>query len=88
MARKQIWLGYKVGSEHWPNCREVFRSDATPTQATHGDRYAACVGPFRTVRAAEFMRTSGWNNPHCVTVQQAERLARRRAQENRSCRSK
>ena len=52
---------------------EVFACDMVPTFASHGLRYAAVTGPFRTKRAAIFMsRTSP--NPHCVTVSQAESL--------------
>jgi hypothetical protein len=55
--------------------REVFRYAGTPTNETHGARYAAVIGAFRTRRGAEFMRKHGRANPHCVTVMQAERLA-------------
>lgn len=33
------------------------------------------VGPFKTERGAIYMRDHGRNNPHCVTVAQAETLA-------------
>jgi len=55
--------------------REVFRSKTVPTEASHGVVYRYAVGPFRTRRAAELMRRWGSNNPHLVTVAQAERLA-------------
>ena len=57
--------------------REVFTSPRTPTEATHGRMFAAVIGPFRTARGARFMATCGGNNPHCQTVADAERLARR-----------
>lgn len=39
----------------------------------------AVIGPFRTVRGAEFMRQYGEGNPHCQTVGDAERLAKQYA---------
>ena len=55
--------------------RTVFRT-ATPNEEKC-PRYAALIGPFRTRRAAEWMAhpIRGMNNPHCVTVRDAERLA-------------
>ena len=52
--------------------RELFRSKTTPTERSHGDRYGATIGPFRTKRAAELMAIPGnilW------TVSEAERAA-------------
>ena len=70
--RKKLWVGCaKVG--HW----EVFRFDETPTEDTHGDKYFAAIGPFRTKRGALFMATCGHNNPHCQCVADAERIARK-----------
>ena len=57
------------------NTRMNFRSERKPTQATHGDRYDAVVGPFRTKRAA-FWAVSQFNNPHFQTVADAERISR------------
>jgi hypothetical protein len=57
--------------------RQVFRSEAKPTEETHGDRYLYTVGPFRTRMGADYMRFFGHNNPHCQTVVEAERLAKR-----------
>jgi hypothetical protein len=58
---------------------EVFRSPAEPTSESHGERYAAVIGPFRTRRAADWMAhpVRGRFNPHCRTVADAERLAKR-----------
>jgi hypothetical protein len=53
----------------------VFRSAATPTRKSHGSRYTYVIGPFRTLRGAAFMATYGRNNPHCRSVDEAERLA-------------
>lgn len=59
--------------------RIVFRSDLRPETVTHGHLYSACVGPFRTRRGAEFARVHGLGNPHCRSVADAERLARKYA---------
>jgi hypothetical protein len=56
--------------------RVIFRSEQEPTQATHGNLYAAVIGPFKTLRGARFMRAHGRNNPHAQTVADAERLAK------------
>lgn len=47
---------------------EVFKSVETPTQTSHGHRYGYSIGPFRTKRAAEWMR----DNPMCRSVWEAE----------------
>jgi hypothetical protein len=67
----RIYLGYLA--YHTP---EIFRSETTPTFATHGDRFAAVVGPFRTKRGAAFMRDYGSGNPHCRCVSEAEKLGK------------
>ena len=54
--------------------RDVFRSASKPEAETHGSIYSAVIGPFRTVRGAEFMAKFGANNPHCQTVGEAEKL--------------
>ena len=51
--------------------REIFRSNSTPTQTTHGDKYRLSIGPFRTKAGAEYMK----NNPFCPSVADAERKA-------------
>lgn len=56
--------------------RRVFRFCSAPTEATHGEKFDAVVGPFRTKRAAYFMAWFGKNNPHCRSVADAERLAK------------
>jgi hypothetical protein len=56
--------------------REVFQSFITPTADTHGEKYLACIGPFRTRKAANFMSTHGRNNPHLQTVADAERIVK------------
>jgi len=56
---------------------EVFTSSKTPTADTHGHLYRAVTGPFRTKKGAMFMAECGYNNPHCSTVSEAERLAKK-----------
>ena len=56
--------------------REVFTADQTPTNDTHGALYGAVIGPFRTKRGAQFMSDYGRGNPHCLTVSDAESLAK------------
>jgi len=55
--------------------RKVFRAASKPEAETHGSIYSAVIGPFRTVRGAEFMAKHGAGNPHCQTVADAERIA-------------
>jgi hypothetical protein len=69
MLKNKIYLG--IQGER----REVFKANETPTTETHGARYSAVIGPFRTMRGAKFMQAHGANNPHCQNVAQAERLA-------------
>lgn len=57
--------------------REVFRCAYKPTVETHGHVYGAVIGPFKTKRGASFMARCGYNNPHCVTVKDAECLAKK-----------
>lgn len=60
----KYYLGFKFNLKD----REVFTSDIQPTLETHGDKYGAVTGPFKTKRAAEYMR----DNPMCMTVGEAE----------------
>lgn len=71
MTRTLIYVGLSTDGS-----REVFRANETPTPQSHGERFAAVIGPFRTKAGAEFMRNYGRGNPHCQTVTDAERLAR------------
>jgi len=54
----------------------AFPSQIVPTEETHGHWLAYAIGPFRTKRGALFMAEHGEGNPHCVTVTQAEKLAK------------
>ncbi len=71
--RKKIYVGLMEGSK-----REIFRSATTPTRDAF-PQYLAVVGPFRTVRGAQFMVNFGQNNPHCRCVSEAERLGKKYA---------
>lgn len=71
MKRQKIWVGCRFTG---PN--EVFRCDFVPTMKTHGRQFLAVIGPFRTIRGARFMARYGKNNPHCQTVDEADRLAK------------
>jgi hypothetical protein len=55
---------------------EYFTAAGTPTPATHGSRYFATWGPFRTARAARFAAAHGEGNPHLQHVEDAERIAK------------
>ena len=58
----------------------AFRSATVPTWESHGDRYAAVIGPFRTMRAALWAERYGRGNPHFRTVADAEAYAKKEAQ--------
>jgi hypothetical protein len=58
-----------------PGKRVVFYSDVIPVQRV--GFYNAVIGPFRTKQGAEFMSKHGGANPHCQTVADAERLAKK-----------
>lgn len=69
-------MSWYVG--HRNGTMELFKSATTPTFASHGETYAAVIGPFRTKRGAIWMAAYGRNNnPHCQTVDQAEYHAKR-----------
>ena len=72
-TRPRWWVGYLHGGG-----REAFRTAIEPTQDSHGDRFFATWGPFRTKRGAR-VGASGRavNNPHMVTVGDVERIAKR-----------
>lgn len=60
-----------------PGRREVFKSGETPTRDSHGHRFNAVIGPFRTRRGARFCALYGDGNPHAQTVAQCEVLGRK-----------
>lgn len=68
-----------VGRSRATGRLETFRSVAVPTEQSHGQAYGYAIGPFRTARGARFMARFGGDNPHCVTVGDAERIAAKEA---------
>jgi len=74
MSTMKIYVGVKG------NIRKVFRSFTPPTSKSHGDKYSAVIGPFKTLRGAAFMADYGRNNPHLQTVRDAEELAKIQAE--------
>ena len=65
MARKRPYIGYKTGQ------MTVISAETTPTKNSH-PQFNAVIGPFRTMRAAQYMK----NNPQCQSVADAERLSK------------
>ena len=74
MAQK-FYVGRKQGRQM------IFKSDTIPTRETHGHLYDSVMGPFRTKRGAMFQVAFGANNPHVQQVSDAERIAKRVANE-------
>lgn len=54
----------------------LFRAAQIPTRESHGHRFTAVIGPFRSKVGASFFARYGRNNPHIRTADDAERLAR------------
>src|SRR5690348_17115800 len=70
MKTKRYYVGLK------PNgVRAVFYMAVVEPTQEMCPQYNAVIGPFRTKRGAEFMAKYGAGNPHCQTVQDAEKLA-------------
>lgn len=57
---------------------QLFKSDKTPTQSSHGDKYYGVVGPFKTKAGAQLMVDGGFANPHTQTVSQCEEISAKR----------
>lgn len=74
--RKLIYIGVGSTKATHQEVREIFRPETVPTQESHGKVYGYVTGPFKTIRGATFMMNSGHGNPHCVTVNDAERIAK------------
>lgn len=68
--KNHIYVGITLESGN----RRVFTCSHAPTELSHGQLYAATIGPFRTMRGARFMAEHGRNNPHLQTVADAERI--------------
>lgn len=75
MTRKQKWY---VGIETSSGCNvyRAFRAFSDPTPESHGNHYAACIGPFTSKRGALWAVKHGAGNPHFQHVTDAERLSK------------
>lgn len=77
MSRKRWYVG--IRASELGDLRpygEAFPAESTPTEDSHGNRFACTIGPFVTRRGAEYMAKYGRANPHCRCVAEAERLAK------------
>jgi len=64
---------FYVGHKH--STMTVFKHNDTPTTESHGQRFNAVTGPFKTKRGATWFSKYSSGNPHCYNVAQAEKLA-------------
>ena len=70
--KAKIYVGYSVDGTGYA----IFKSEIGPSIASHGHLYRYVVGPFVTLRGAEFFAQYGRGNPHIQTVADAERIAK------------
>lgn len=70
--QKKWWVGKLIQTNRF----QAFKAESTPIESSHGDLYSYCVGPFKTKRGAMWAEKYGNNNPHFVTVNDAERYAK------------
>jgi hypothetical protein len=80
---RRVYVGYKaekVANVHYTRA-VLFRSPIPVTEGTHGKEYDYVVGPFRTARGGKALIWYGWNNPHCLSVTDAEKIAKDNAAE-------
>ena len=54
----------------------LFHAAQTPTKETHGLRFTAVIGPFRSKVGASYFARYGRDDPRIRTADDAERLAR------------
>ena len=54
----------------------LFHAAQTPTKETHGLRFTAVIGPFKSKVGASYYARYGQDNSHIRTADDAERLAR------------
>lgn len=72
-VRLSIYVGYHTAKEQY----DIVRCSDRPTEAMLG-AYSPFIGPFKTLRAAQFMASpAARNNPHCRCVADAERITKR-----------
>ena len=67
---RQYWVGLRAGG------RDAFRFDGEPSPASHGERYAACWGPFPSLICAVWVAAHSAGNPHMATAAQAVAIYR------------
>jgi len=84
VAKKLIMLAKELSAANKPYVGirggkyEVFYAGETPTEESHGHKYNAVIGPFRTKAGAQCMADyGGHGNPHLQTVNDAEKMAER-----------
>jgi len=54
----------------------LFHAAQTPTKESHGQRFLAVIGPFKSKVGASYYARYGQGNPRIHTADDAERLAR------------
>jgi hypothetical protein len=69
-------MTWYVGHQHITGILIAFTSFETPEPDTHGHRFGAVIGPFKTKRAANWAAKFGKGNPHFQTVDDAKRLSK------------
>jgi hypothetical protein len=70
--KMKYYIGIKVGRG-----RYLFQLANKPSYMVASHGYDAIIGPFQTKRGARFMQRYGQGNPHCQTIKDAERLAKK-----------
>jgi hypothetical protein len=69
----KFYVGVKIVFERHE--RAVFGCLTEPTHETHGDKFNWVLGPFSTEAGANYMAGAGYNNPSCLTPNDADRFA-------------
>lgn len=64
-----------VGKRHG-TAAEVFSARTEPTIESHGDRYLAVIGPFKSIAGARIMVAHGGGNPHIQGTWDADKMAK------------
>jgi len=64
-----------VGEHPKEGKREAFESDVAPTQESHGQKYPAVTGPFRTRRGADWhVANPGHQQNHVLDIEEAAKV--------------
>ena len=71
----KTYLGVRHLKTESNSNRQIFKAKTEPTEKEY-PQFIYIIGPFKTLRGAEFMRDYGYNNPHCQHVNDAEKLAK------------